>query len=237
VSAWELAGANTAAFSLATSTSGAPASDPHQAEQRGDFGFYPQYFLVGTGDGTIDIQNDKSEILRCDQATYVPGARCIFNHVVPTVAFDSTKATIAEAANFIRDAQTDITRTKPGIVGTYVPGSTASGRPLHRLYKAYDAKGWLSGARKKIRQECRHSWGSNYTKDPNGGPARSCDEYPFNVTYENAATVTPGQSGSAASYAVRALNAAHNSQLGSDFGTWLGQDRILDGDAFYVVVT
>jgi hypothetical protein len=60
---------------------------------------------------------------------------------------------------------------------------------------------------------------------------QSCDEYPFATTNQGAAQVKSGY------YKAEALNAKQNSKVGTLLSTFLLQNRILDGDPYYVKVT
>jgi hypothetical protein len=62
---------------------------------------------------------------RCDKASYANGQACIFHNVRAFWSLSVNDAAVNEAASHIYDAFTDITRTEPGVVGTYVPGNYA----------------------------------------------------------------------------------------------------------------
>ena len=56
---------------------------------------------------------------------------------------------------------------------------------------------------------------------------KDCDEYPFSTTAE-------GASAAKGNFSARSLTRKDNQKAGSMLSTWFSDDRILDGDAFYV---
>ncbi|MCC8242764.1 hypothetical protein [Saccharothrix luteola] len=227
---WELDGASGAVWFTATlTTTGVPA-DKYAAEKRGYFAFDLVSTLVGPI-GVPDTGFSPTEHIRCDEATYVSGSRCVFTHVASSLSLFADDPRHGESARFIRDAQTDITSTKPGVVGKKVPGRINE-EPLHRLYKDYDTDKDIAGSHRKVRRTCQYYFGVDYTIN-DAGEVLQCDEYPFATTYENSARVDEGR---VLTYAVRPLNALHNETAGQIYGRWLTDDHILDSDPFYVII-
>ena len=64
----------------------------------------------------------------------------------------------------------------------------------------------------------------NYSSD-----GKDFDDYPFSTTKEGAYNAN-------GNYSARALTSRDNQKAGSQLATWYNDDRILDGDAFYVKV-
>jgi hypothetical protein len=115
--------------------------------------------------------------------------------------------------------QTRRTRQKvPGVIGDI---------PLHRLHSSYDTNNDIRASRRRVPKTCRLYWGPKYTANK----TKQCDEYPFATTYENSARVDATTS---YDYAVRPIKKEHNETAGFPYGAWLGADRILDGDPFFV---
>jgi len=227
---WELDGAAGTAWFVSTFTTTAVPADKYAAEKRGYFSFDLVSTLQGPW-GVPDTDFSATEHIRCDEATYVSGSSCVFSHVASTLSLYANDATHGESARFIRDAQVDITTTKPGLSGKKVPGRWGE-EPLHRLYHLYDTENDIKGSHRKVRRTCQVYWGVGYTVNAEG-ESRQCDEYPFATTYENAARINES---SALSFAVRPINALHNETAGQTYGRWLGYDHILDGDPFYVII-
>ncbi|GAA4382703.1 hypothetical protein GCM10023088_48530 [Actinomadura verrucosospora] len=218
-------------WSHRTGTTARVPDDLYRDEKRGYFTFTVELTLTGPLGGTSD--HFTPEYFRCDLADYVATTpRCVFHHVSSEIRMRATDTRFAESAQLIRDAQTDITLTKPGIVGKKVPGKVGE-KPLTRLIARYDTTRSKDASRRKIRRVCQHNWGLNYTKGPNG-QKRQCDEYPLASTYENAARV---DNNTVWDYAVRALDAEHNRAAGEFIEQFRNNDHVLDGDPFYITIT
>ncbi|GAB3402397.1 hypothetical protein GCM10027569_08450 [Flindersiella endophytica] len=229
VAEWQTDGVTQPAWFTSTATTTTVPADSYAGERRGFFSYDLLATIVGT-DGVPRTSMSPAETFRCDEAAYVYGSHCVFNHVSSSLSLNANDPTYGESATFIRDAQTNITSTKPGTAGKKVPGRFGE-EPLHRLYKAYDTENDINGSRRKIRRACRHYFGTGYTLKNN--VRQQCDEYPFATTYENAARVDESSS---LTYAVRAITGTHNETAGRIYGTWLGSDHILDGDPFYIII-
>jgi hypothetical protein len=150
---------------------------------------------------------------------------------------DVDDSAIGPSAQFIRDAQQDITTTKPGNPGTFVPGNLngqagPDGEPL--THNFYDTN-LRTANRTKAINTCKKYYGANYTTGPNG-EAFDCDEYPFSATYEGTFTVLDERT-TGRTFAVRPLLASANQLAGSAWSAWLSSDDVLDGDPFWAVIT
>ena len=207
-------------------TAAVPAGDQHASELRGFFAFTLQMTLL-TDQGP-DVVTWPDEMFRCDVSTYADGSNCIFSNVASVLQFRLSDPALSQSAAFIKDAQEDITRTRPGIPGKRVPGALGE-VPLHRLYSTYDTGNTYKATRRKVPKTCRRYYGVNYSQNR----TRDCDEYPFASTYENAARVDPS---GPYDYAVRAISASHNRSAGATYGAWLAADHILDRDPFWVKI-
>ena len=221
---WEALAGTEFSWTKITATTAVPPGKYHN-EMRGFFevGLYKVLESPLTGP---DVVADPPAMARCDTATYVNGSKCVFANVASVLQFRASDPTLSESAQFIRDAQTDITLTKPGAPGKKVPGVIGD-RPLHRLYSGYDFNNDIKASRRRVPKTCRLYWGPKYT----ASRTKQCDEYPFATTYENAARI---DTHTVYDYAVRAIKKEHNETAGRVYGAWLGADRILDGDPFFV---
>lgn len=227
VAEWEASAGTEFTWIKNTATTAVP-EHKYKAELRGFFaaGLYKVLESPVTGP---DVVSDPPALARCDSATYVNGSKCVFPNVTSVLEFSATDPELSESSQFIRDAQTDITLTKPGHADKKVPGVLGD-LPLHRLHSSYDDKNDIKATTRKVPKTCRLYFTANYTANK----TKQCDEYPFKTTYENAARV---DTRTVYDYAVRAIKKEHNEKAGRTYGTWLGADRILDGDPFFVRIT
>lgn len=225
VAEWEASAGTEFTWIKNTATTAVQAEDKYKVELRGFFAAGLYKVLESPLSGP-DVVSDPPALARCDSATYVYGSKCVFPNVTSVLEFKVSNKELSESAEFIRDAQNDITLTKPGHADKKVPGKLGD-LPLHRLHSSYDTNNDIKAATRKVPKTCRLYFGPKYT-DNN---TKQCDEYPFKTTYENAARVDPRTN---YDYAVRAIKKEHNEKAGRDYGAWLGADRILDGDPFFV---
>jgi len=229
VGQWQIDGPAQPAWFTSTITTTSVPAGKYAAEKRAFFSYDMQFTTTGEN-GIPHSDFTPAESMRCDAASYVNGSRCVFQHVASSLSLNANDPTYGQSATFIRDAQTNITSTKPGLAGKKVPGR-ANEEALHRLYKDYDTERDIDGSRRKVRKTCRHFFGVDYTTKT--GTARQCDEYPFATTYENSARVDES---ALLTYAVRAIDGTHNETAGRIYGNWLGIDHILDGDPFFIII-
>jgi hypothetical protein len=144
---WQALAGTEFSWTKNTVTTAVPAGKYHD-EMRGFFeeGLYKVLESPLTGP---DVVADPPAMVRCDSATYVSGSKCVFPTVSSVLQFSASDTRLSESAQFIRDAQTDITRTKPGIAGKKVPGVIGD-TPLHRLYSAYDTNNDIKASRRRV---------------------------------------------------------------------------------------
>ncbi|MCX3061162.1 NucA/NucB deoxyribonuclease domain-containing protein [Streptomyces beihaiensis] len=136
-------------------------------------------------------------------------------HVVLTM--DRKDPAVRESALHIYDALHRPERTFPSFVGKSVPGEK---EPLHRLVN----KDKQDANRKKSIAECEKVWGKY------DGTDLQCDEYPFASTKEGS---TKGDD----RYSVRLIDGDDNEAGGRRLNDVYINNRVLDGDPFYVKVT
>ncbi|GHH32518.1 NucA/NucB deoxyribonuclease domain-containing protein [Lentzea cavernae] len=226
VAQWMTPGVNEGTVALDTTTTGVPATDKYRSENRGQFEYGPEYVVDGPyGGNRLDLPPN---FFRCDEATYVFGSKCVFDHVTSNLHLDNSDNEINQSTQLIRDAQTDINgKTYPGNSPRNAPGTVTNG-PLYRLFKDYDTNNKIVGSRKKVGRACkRYTTRAQY---PISG--KQCDEYPYATTYQNSSFWPTGQG----PWAVRVIDATHNGKAGNKYGAWLGDDHILDGDPFFVTI-
>ncbi len=237
-SQWEAIGVQSIVIRFAGESKPQP-NDPALNERRSFYELNP-YFYLGNG-STSDFVEAPRTNTRCDVARtavnpqYAGTSDCVFHKVVGIFTQSVSNPEVTESAQFIRQAQTNITSTWPGIPGTYVPGRLDATPPLTRMY--YD-EAMRNANRTSAVASCEAGFGKNYTDRPNPsvpGEKNDCDEYPFSATHEGTYLVkqqlTPG------SYAVKPVHAGHNQKLGSNLGVWEGANHVLEGDPFFTVIT
>lgn len=121
---------------------------------------------------------------------------------------------VQETAQHISDAQNNPWMTFPSWVGKSTPGED---EPLHRVLD----QEIRDDNRAEVRRTCLDIWGDY------DGSQLNCDEYPFASTYEGAAFGDDR-------YSARLIDAADNQEAGRRLGQIFRQNRVLDGDPFYV---
>jgi hypothetical protein len=197
-----------------------------------------RYFYTYGGPGPYDNYNETPTStlpFRCDTAratnpNYAKSSDCVFHGATGWFNVRISDPEVTESAQFIYDAQNNITLTYPGIDGKHVPGNFGKTEAIHRLY--YDQNLRNANRRTSV-AGCVRKWGADYTKRPDGR-TNDCDEYPFAATYEGSFTVTDNM---LRSYAVRPVLSAHNQKVGSRLAIFVAEDHLLDGDAYYVGAT
>ncbi len=211
--------------------------DTNPLDNKGYYIFVPDLLGTHVGGLTSDSHNALAqEDLRCDNASYgssLGSGGCLFTKTRSHLTLSCNPAFgMTESTCFIKDAFEDITRTYPGILGTYVPGDDfGANGPLTRNY--WQNNGVNNTSRTAARALCTQGYGSNYTTLRTDGQTNDCDEYPFLSTYQNANSLL---SGSARGIAVRPVLSQHNQEAGRKLNTYYAADRILDGDAFYIQI-
>ncbi|MEO3753596.1 NucA/NucB deoxyribonuclease domain-containing protein [Streptomyces sp. B6B3] len=163
---------------------------------------------------------------RCDSASYLirndQQGGCVFDLVIETFDELSTDdPAVWEAAVHIFTAQFEPENTLPRKTSKSIPGSPESGQPLTRNY--HDTA--LYQRTQAIQAEyCAALFGRDYSQ----GGTYQCDEYPFAHTYQSL--------GSGGDFSLRVITARDNESAGGRWSAWLLAQRILDSDAFYVLV-
>ncbi|MEU6384437.1 NucA/NucB deoxyribonuclease domain-containing protein [Streptomyces bauhiniae] len=139
----------------------------------------------------------------------------VFTDARVELRFSLTDPEVDQSARHILDAQQFPERTFPSESGKTVPGAD---EPLHRLINSAQQEANRSQAIKT----CNDVWG-----DYSGTPLQ-CDEYPFASTKERGAENLR--------YSARLIDGPDNEAGGRRLNSTYTANRILDGDAFYVIV-
>lgn len=187
-------------------------------DKKHGFDFVPTTLFVDKNSKTVVL--DEPVIgMRFDSASYLTYKKgSIFTDVRAILTYDRKDPEVTETAQHIFDAQNNPDSTKPKKTGKKIPGSLNSTTPLHRIF--YDQKKRDSN-RDAAKAVC-------LADDPDySSKGKDCDEYPFSTTAEGAST--PGEN-----FSARALKSRDNQKAGARLGAWYSNDRILDGDAFFV---
>ncbi|MER5621235.1 hypothetical protein ABT061_09350 [Streptosporangium sp. NPDC002544] len=87
--------------------------------------------------------------------------------------------------------------------------------------------------------ECEHKWGVNYARTYNlaapwgtrPGPRGSCDEFPFNDSYQG---VKYTRDKGSRNYSVAVIDHDQNTNFGSAMSVWYSKDRVINGDRFFI---
>jgi hypothetical protein len=191
--------------------------------------FTPELFLTAYPTepeivlATVDV--------RCDWAAYEHGGGCIFHNVrAHWEGLSLTNPDVDEAAKHLDDAFRDITKTKPGVPGTYVPGnynSTDTARRGAALTRARDADFKKKNYQASVKA-CKAAYGDGYTE----GGTKDCDEYPMQSTHQGTSTVDLANN--PRSFSVRAIDKFDNRRAGARLGVWYRDDHILEADPFWI---
>jgi alpha-tubulin suppressor-like RCC1 family protein len=213
------------------------ADDTNPLDNKGYYEFNPDLLATNVSGLASDSHNPLAkENLRCDNAPYgnsLASGGCLFTNTRSHLTLSCNPSQgMTESTCFIKDAFEDITRTYPGLVGTYVPGDDfGSNGALTRNY--WQNNGVNNTSRNAARALCTQGFGSNYTQIRTDGQTNDCDEFPFLATYQNANSLQGGQ---ARGIAVRPVLSDHNQEAGRKLNAYYAADRILDGDAFYIQI-
>jgi len=161
--------------------------------------------------GNVTYATADSAPIRCDSSTLfgTQGPGCVFPDYAPT--FDTLSVSdpaVNETAQHIQTAQ----QTLPDHWGSYALG----GPPLSRLTDAAKRKRNYNAA-------C-----GNFVPDPTK-PNDTCDEYPFQSTYQGA-WYYPGRT------SIAHVDGMDNSTAGGRLGAFYAANRILDQDQFWVYI-
>ncbi|RKP46412.1 hypothetical protein D7S89_17415 [Trinickia fusca] len=198
-----------------------------------------EYLVVKTGESfedgpSKDRYSGKGYIpeIRCDVGLAKSGTQgCVYPNAPAVLrTIKASNPDVDESAIHIREAQA---AGRPGKLvlrgdGTIFPDTDKSSS----LTRTRDAD-WRRENRSKSKKQCVAKYGSvtgqcTFTGDPDETPSDcDCDEYPFAATQEGAdKNEVP----------VKRIDASDNRRAGAFLGNFYLNQRVLDGDSFYVDV-
>jgi hypothetical protein len=181
------------------------------------YDFVPATFFISADSKNVQLSEPKMSV-RFDSASYLTCSKgSIFTNSRAIITYDRSDPQVTETAQHIYDAQNNPDITIPTKLGKKIPGAPSS-TPLHRVF--YDSALRVAN-RNAARDACKSRW-PGYSL-----LGKDCDEYPFSSTAEGA---------SVGDFSARALDKKDNQKAGSQLSSWYSDERILDGDAFYVEV-
>lgn len=160
----------------------------------------------------------------------------VFDRAVPGFSYSPQDAAVAGVAAHLQTAKTNPQGTYP----TPRPGKTLPGfapnDPLHRLYEGAGAEQQQRrAANESVRKAYCNSTEFQSMKPTYPAPGSrgtwDCDEYPFGSTFEGA-----GRPDATDLYSVQWVDSDQNQEAGARLQAWYRNDRILDGDAFFMSV-
>lgn len=205
-------------------TSPALPPDPANGEQVVTAAFRPHYEIDARRSAHDRDYRGPEGGVRFDSAwylTYSEGA--IFDRTTPSMAYSLSDEAVKMSARHIHDALNHPESTKPEVANKHIPGGSASDT-IRRLYHEQVRRDLNRATSTGV---CRTEW-PGY---PDLG--QDCDEFPFASTYEGAARFLYAGT-RYGMFSVRPINAPDNQEAGRRLGVWYGEDRILDGDRFFV---
>lgn len=184
------------------------------------------------GPGSQALSNGNIPLLRCDKGVVRTGSNgCVFiNAPAVLTRINISNPDVDESAFHIRDAQFS------GLPGKYISEQdsiqpNSDSKPLTRL-RDFTAR---SENRKESLKQCVAKFNTySPTCAPSGDPEDpevdcDCDEYPFAATDEGA--MNPNYQVS-----VRKIDPSDNRRAGAYLGVFFTQQRVKDGEKFYINV-
>ncbi|MFZ3548805.1 NucA/NucB deoxyribonuclease domain-containing protein [Streptomyces sp. 4.24] len=206
-----------------------PIGDPNRIDKISLCVFQSNYKVSGPR-GATPWSDGNDGGLRMDSAAYLnPYGKqgAIFDRVTPFLAYDYKNADVKAVAEHINTAFTKPNSTRPLPAAgqkKLIPGNYfANGTVVHRNFPGFNA------ASKKISTANRTAKDKACKPLTKPNPTDQCDEFPFASTKEGAGRGD-------GNFSVRYVPQPDNSKAGSALSKWYGQDRILDGDKYGVVI-
>ncbi|SDP96349.1 Deoxyribonuclease NucA/NucB [Actinopolyspora xinjiangensis] len=217
----------------------ADAPSAEQGQQIATCTFHPVYDfdLVGFDPGSEAHGHEGG--MRFDSAWYLapqePGQQLgsVFDRTTPGMTYRRDDTPVAGVADHIGDARQNPSGTIPSRSDKTLEGSG----PQDTLRRLAPGAGQsqqerYAANRRVVRNFCRSA-----AMPPKPGPGLyDCDEYAFASTYEGAARHEYEGSQHEGHYSVRWVNRSQNREAGSRLGRWYTNDRILNGDEFFVPI-
>ncbi|WP_416071774.1 DNRLRE domain-containing protein [Streptomyces sp. ID03-2B] len=204
-----------------------------------------KFTIPGYGQ-VLPTEGEEGEV-RFDSAAYNQRAQLgsVFPDATPALRYDRSDTSdpsapvepyhgVAAVADHVGDALDNPGSTFPTKSGKNLPGGEAL-HPMHRLVPA-------AGALESTRYDANRSAVTSTCNSPSmpGRPGPDdeldCDEFPMASTFEGAARKDYEGSQYTDEFSVRYIDRVENQEAGRRLGAWYDNDRILNNDAFILVV-
>ncbi|MEV8007809.1 DNRLRE domain-containing protein [Streptomyces parvus] len=192
----------------------------------------------------LPAEGEEGEV-RFDSAAYNVRAKLgsVFPDATPALRYDRSDTSdpaapvepyrgVAAVADHVGDALENPGSTFPAKAGKSLPGGKAV-QPMHRLVKSAGA---LELSRYEANRRVVSSTCSRATMPGHPGTGLDCDEFPMASTWEGAARAEYEGAQYTDEFSVRYINSDENQEAGSRLGAWYHNDRILNNDAFILVI-
>lgn len=204
-----------------------PNGDPNRIDKISLCVFQSDY-KVSSSRGETPWSDGNDGGLRMDSAAYLnPYGKegAIFDRVTPYLTYDYN-TDVREVAAHIHTALTNPNSTHPlpaAGQSKIIPGNYFLDSLVTRNYPGFDANS------KQISSANRSAKDKACAKLVKPNPTDQCDEFPFASTKEGAGRGD-------GNFSVRYVPQPDNSKAGAALSKWYGQDRILDGDRYGLVI-
>ncbi|MFC8257156.1 DNRLRE domain-containing protein [Streptomyces sp. NPDC057291] len=204
-----------------------------------------EFTIPGYGQ-VLPTEGEEGEV-RFDSAAYNQRAQLgsVFPDATPALRYDRSDTSdpaapvepylgVAAVADHVGDALENPGSTFPTKANKNLPGGEAL-QPMHRLVPA-------AGALELSRYNANRSVVSSTCNSaampgrPGEGETLDCDEFPMASTYEGAARSNYEGAQYTDEFSVRYIDPVENQEAGGRLGAWYDNDRILNHDAFILVV-
>ncbi|MGW4963212.1 LamG-like jellyroll fold domain-containing protein [Nonomuraea sp. NPDC004186] len=186
--------------------------------------------------------------LRCDSAMYVTNSGCVYYWSIPHMVIRPS-TTYPQQVNHLAYAiwYPDGTDPQTDHRGRSLLPKDIPGGDLHdRITRTGDENLNARNRGRSVRT-CVRIHGSGYAATyarthpgPNGAPGNpgNCDEFPFASVREGSTARDPGTKKFLDNYSVAVIDGKQNVDWGSKvLGTWYNNERIIDGDEFWIKLT
>ncbi|MGW6689190.1 ricin-type beta-trefoil lectin domain protein [Streptomyces sp. NPDC054961] len=207
-------------------TSPSTSGDQTRIDKVASCSFHSGY-KVDSAKGATDYSSGPAGGMRMDSAAYLApyGTEgTIFNYALPSLLYDYNNKELGRVAEHIFYTFRNPDGTDPWIsTPKIIPGEYIVGKMLHRNYPKFNA---ASDEISKNNLSAKNTACASVVK---GNSTYECDEFPFASTKEGAGLGDRN-------FSVRYLPQPDNSKAGGALSKWYGEDRILDGDEYWVQV-
>ncbi|HBF85303.1 MAG TPA: hypothetical protein DD420_36870 [Streptomyces sp.] len=203
-------------------------------------------FKIPGYDQVLPSEGEEAEV-RFDSAAYNQRAQLgsVFPDATPALRYDRSDTSdpaapvepyqgVAAVADHVGDALENPASTFPTKADKNLPGGEAL-QPMHRLVPAAGA---LELSRYDANRSVVTSTCNSAAMPGRPGPDEEldCDEFPMASTYEGAARKNYEGAQYTDEFSVRYIDRVENQEAGRRLGAWYDNDRILNHDAFILVI-